>query len=287
MRLHKHDPMNDTFVLKKVNIEDIELGNDFSFDKNVLMRVAFFDTETTGLSPVKDSVIEIGIRIGYATKEGEFLGLSNHPESKISQLHDPGCELTETITRITGITNEMLKGKSFDLEKIRNTLSVCDVIVAHNAGFDRPFIEKICQTKALWACSQTQISWEEEHGFGKCSLEYLAMAHGMFYDGHRALNDVEVLACILKETSDITGKQYFQHMYEAAKQPVYKISAIGFPFNTKDALKEIGMRWDGDKKVWFIFRPEESLNLFLEKIKTISSMEPFVQKIDAEDRFKL
>ena len=55
----------------------------------------------------------------------------------------PGRDLSEEIIKITGITNEMLKGKRTELEGIIDFMKwVGDApMVAHNAKFDISFIE--------------------------------------------------------------------------------------------------------------------------------------------------
>ncbi len=64
------------------------------------------------------------------------------------------------------------------------------LVIAHNAGFDRRFLEKLAPGFALkaWACSQSQIDWEGE-GIEGTRLSYLVAGAGYFYDKHRAVND--------------------------------------------------------------------------------------------------
>ena len=65
------------------------------------------DIETTGLSPVKDKIIEIG---AVKVKDGKIV-------DQFSKLIDPKIELTERIVSLTGITDDMLDDtiKSFFL----------------------------------------------------------------------------------------------------------------------------------------------------------------------------
>jgi DNA polymerase III subunit epsilon len=65
------------------------------------------------------------------------------------------------------------------------------LIVAHNAKFDRP----MCETtwpffrNLNWACSCTQIPWEEE-GHEGVKLGYLLNDYGRFHNGHSAIDDL-------------------------------------------------------------------------------------------------
>ena len=94
-----------------------------------------FDLETTGLYPnSRDTITEIG---AVKIKNGKII-------DRYDELINPGKELNEEIIKITGITNEMLKGKRNEEEALKDFIKWVDVLpmVAHNAKFDISFIEK-------------------------------------------------------------------------------------------------------------------------------------------------
>jgi len=63
--------------------------------------IVFFDLETTGLDPINDRIIEIGVlQVDFKT-----LTVTN----ELNLLVNQDMEISEKITEITGITNEMLK----------------------------------------------------------------------------------------------------------------------------------------------------------------------------------
>ncbi len=90
------------------------------------------DIETTGLSPRRDSIIEIA-----ALKVR-----NNEITDTFTSLINPGFDIPTYITKLTGITNEMLK----DAPKIDSVLPGFidflsdDVIVGHNVSFDVNFL---------------------------------------------------------------------------------------------------------------------------------------------------
>lgn len=95
------------------------------------------DVETTGLSPVYNELIEISaIKYEKAQKKDTF-----------STLIKPKKEISDTITNITGITNEMVKNAP-NIEQVMPKL--IDFIgeypiVAHNANFDYSFLQNNSQ----------------------------------------------------------------------------------------------------------------------------------------------
>ncbi len=94
-----------------------------------------FDLETTGLYPnSSDTIIEIG---AVKIKNGEIV-------DRYDELVKPEKEIPEEITKITYITNDMVKNKRNEKECVIDFMSwVGDsIMVAHNAKFDLSFIEK-------------------------------------------------------------------------------------------------------------------------------------------------
>ncbi|MBP2562293.1 DNA polymerase III epsilon subunit-like protein [Neorhizobium galegae] len=56
-------------------------------------------------------------------------------------LQKPSGPLPAEITRLTGITDDMVAGEVIDKVALRSLIDPADLIIAHNAGFDRPFCE--------------------------------------------------------------------------------------------------------------------------------------------------
>jgi len=104
-------------------------------DENILdATYVVFDFETTGFNAGGgDSIIEIG---AVKMKGGEIL-------ETYDELINPGREISETITSVTNITNEMLEGKDNEEAAIKRFIEWFGDLpmVAHNAKFDISFLE--------------------------------------------------------------------------------------------------------------------------------------------------
>ncbi|MEB3101302.1 ATP-dependent DNA helicase DinG [Ferviditalea candida] len=97
------------------------------------MKFAVLDFETTGAQPY-DRIIQVGLVV---------IDEQNVLDTYASYV-DPGMPITEFITGLTGITNEMLIGAPA-AEKVMEDLQRLlqdAVLVAHNAQFDLGFLQK-------------------------------------------------------------------------------------------------------------------------------------------------
>ena len=109
------------------------------------------DTETTGTDPGEDRVIEIAlVKFEYDRVSGEVGRVLDVYDG----LEDPGRPIPPESTAIHHITDAMVAGKRFDERAIERVLDGVGVVIAHSAGFDRPFVERrLPGFVALpWAC---------------------------------------------------------------------------------------------------------------------------------------
>lgn len=211
------------------------------------------DVETTGLDVKIENVIEIGIRVfKFHKKTGKIVAWVD----SYSELQDPGRPLSPVIRELTGLTDEDLKGRAIDWKHVGALFDRCDIIIAHNAAFDRPFIEKElgAPTQKLWACSLKQVDWAAK-GYGVRSLEILCAFHGFFADAHRALVDADVLLHLLSFEDEATSQSYFAELLNTSSRQQARLIASGAPFESKTILRDRGYRWDTLIRAWTKYMP--------------------------------
>jgi DNA polymerase III subunit epsilon len=155
------------------------------------------DTETTGLNYRSDEIIEIGI-VAFSFNDAGDIG---DVTGVYGELQQPTVPIPAEITRLTGITDDMVSGREINVNRLKDFIEPADLIIAHNAGFDRPFCEAFSPMfcNKPWACSVSEIDWSAR-GFEGSKLGYLIGQSGYFHDGHRAVDDCFALLEVLGQT---------------------------------------------------------------------------------------
>jgi len=254
------------------------------------LRLALFvDVETTGLDPETDEIIELAMVPFRYGADGEIYEVGEAFQS----FNQPQKSISAEITDLTGITNEMVLGAVADPARIETFARDAVLVIAHNAGFDRRFVERLAPSFALkaWACSQSQIEWAHE-GIEGTRLPYLVAAAGYFYEKHRAVNDclaaIELLASPLP-MSRVTG---LAKLLENARKTSWRIWAENSPFEFKDILKTRGYRWNGDgsasPRAWYVDVDDSAKALELNFLRSEiyqREVDLLVKRIDPFNRF--
>lgn len=198
------------------------------------------DVETTGSDVRGDEVIELAMLRFTYTADGEVLGV----QETFQAYHEPRKPIPPEITALTGIDAAKVAGQAIDLDAVGAFVAPSVIVLAHNAGFDRLFVERLhpwFSTKA-WGCTMSEPPWREE-GFEGLKLSYLAAQRGFFYDKHRALHDCLATLEILRNPLPVSGRSGLSHLLERARPPSFRVWAADAPFEHKDLLKRRGYRW--------------------------------------------
>ena len=215
-------------------------------------RLLVLDTETTGLDSARENIIELALlRVDVDAQSFQPVGTVTVYDG----LEDPGKPIPPEVVALTGIRDADVQGQTLDAAQVDRMLDDIDLVVAHNAAFDRPFVERRFPRFAdvAWACSFADIEWKKL-GRSSAKLESLAQAQGYFYDAHRAEMDCHALLSVLCERlamgADSPLESGLQRLIASAAEPAYTLQALHAPFEEKDRLKSRGYRWNAEQRVW-------------------------------------
>lgn len=222
-------------------------------------RAVFLDVETTGLDAGHDEVIELAMVPFYYSQDDRIIGIGE----AYSALREPSVPISAEVTKLTGIDQSMVAGRSIDPADVA-AFAGTSLVIAHNAAFDRRFMERFCPAMANnpWACSMAEVDWREA-GFESSKLAYLALSSGFFYDGHRAVHDCHAAIELLARPCAPDQGTPLQVLLASARGKGMRCWADNSPFEAKDMLKARGYRWNGDNngqpRAWWIDMPNDRL----------------------------
>lgn len=223
------------------------------------IHIVVVDIETTGLDPAVDDIIMLALTpVELDAATGRTLKIGSPYVGR----RQPRVPMTEEVERIVGIGNEELEGLSFDVAHIDSMLESCDLVVAHNAEFDRAFLEPQLPTLATlpWACSLTDIDWRDAEGQPQASLDHLLSLHGMRSDGSVAA-DASALAHLLSRPLPVTPTTGYAHLLQAAKRIEYRLRLKTDDATALSALGEMGYVVDDASGQWMAdFESEDDLH---------------------------
>ena len=150
-----------------------------------------FDIETTGFSPVKDRIIEIGaVRVEQGVIKGYF-----------SEFVNPKIPIPFRIENLTHINDNMVADAKTIEDVLPRFLAFCQdaVMVAHNADFDMSFIMRNCERlgieKSFTYADTVGMARLLLPGLNRFKLDTVAKAVGVRLDNHhRAVDDANCTA---------------------------------------------------------------------------------------------
>ena len=164
-----------------------------------------FDIETTGLSPLRDKITEIG---AVKVVNGEITDV-------FTTFANPEMPIPAKITQLTGITDDMVKDAPSQREAVTAFLEFAgdNVLVAHNAPFDTSFIRKACENMGreydYTSIDTVAIARAILPDIKNVKLDTVAdyLRLGSF-NHHRATDDATILAKIFVSLCNRLGDDY-------------------------------------------------------------------------------
>lgn len=217
--------------------------------KNVLI----LDLETSGLDPHTDSVIEVGHvlwSVEHRTIVECFSSLMSAESNDAQPFND--------------IPIEAARGCDRDIawEILANGARAADVVLAHQADFDRAFVEaepgKVSGNELglfetlqpllslPWVCTIEDFVWPRDDLAAR-SLVAIALAHGVaVMSAHRSINDCLLLSRLLERLGDEVDDRLHLALQRAMRPKERFIARTAY--RDKDLVKAAGFHWNGT--VW-------------------------------------
>ena len=251
-----------------------------------LFKACIIDTETTGLDTENCEIIELGYQIVEFDSAGNFYQILSAQDF----LNEPEGGISEEVTQVTGLTLADVQGHHIPWEQVEQELADVDLFVAHNAGFDRPILERYHPIfiEKVWGCSASQIDWFHLAKVSSRSQEFLCWKVGkFFYDAHRALDDVQALTHLLAQPISEQQLPAFHFLLQNVRQAKVMVKATGAPFDVKDNLKKRGYRWNNSEKVWQKVIPAAEQEAELAWLLDHQTPNPNLTKLKATDTFSI
>jgi DNA polymerase III subunit epsilon len=210
-----------------------------------IKQILILDTETTGLDPKRDRLVEVAVAI-FSVEHRAIV----RARSWLVEGQDNAA------VAVNGIPAPLLHQGADPATVFHNVecigLKECQAIVAHGAAFDRQWFPPEIR-RMSWICSCDDIEWPRPSS--SRSLTALALAHGVgVVAAHRALDDVLTLCRLFERAAELGGD--LQAMLVRALRPKDRVVSLA-PFEDRQLVKEHGFQWCQERREWWRTMPEE------------------------------
>lgn len=206
---------------------------DSQLNASVPRMLLILDTETTGLDPDREKCLEIGSILFHV---GSRSVLAQH-----SFLLPVDSNEAETINKIPAEITRIPQPWQEGLTFLESLINCADLIVAHNAAFDRqwfgrhplPVIDK------PWLCTMEDVSWPENRQVrARTSIRELALAYEVpVWSIHRALSDCIYIAEVFRRVEDL------DLLLTQALEPRKLFRAV-ISYEDRHLAKKAGFTWN-------------------------------------------
>jgi DNA polymerase-3 subunit epsilon len=208
--------------------------------RGVPKTLLIIDTETTGLEPENHRCVEVGAIL--------FDVQSRAVLAQQSFLLPAETNAAEPINRIPAAVTRLSQPWKQALHWFQDLLDTADVLVAHNAAFDRQWFGRgeLPAVTLPWLCSMEDMRWPADRQLrSRPSVRDLALAYGVpVWAAHRALTDCIYLAEVFARCDDL--EQLLLQGLEPRQLVRAKVS-----YDDRQLARDAGFRWnDPIKGAW-------------------------------------
>ena len=218
--------------LKESSVQSIPNKDSFS-SRDVPEMLLILDTETTGLNPIEHKCLELGVVL-FNVENRAIL-------SQQSFLLPVETNEAERINRIPAEITRLEQPWKKGLEYFEHLLQCSDVVVAHNAAFDRQWFGNglLPEISQPWLCTMEDISWPKDKALSsRPSVRDLALAYEVpVWNAHRALTDCSYIAEVFRRCDDLEA------LLLKGLEP-RKLVRAEVSYDERHLAKAAGFRWN-------------------------------------------
>lgn len=215
-----------------------------------MRRVLLIDTETSGLDPEKDFLLEVAAGLWSVEHQTLLRATTWLVRAEANAAF-----------QVNGIPVEILADqppRKTVIERVSSwfTSSEADAIVSHG-DFDRRVLWELDGHPWIDTCDDIELPGSElkptwPRGANSKGLTALALAHGItgFSGAHRALDDVLTLARLLERAGELGANVHALLSRGLRPKSVFEVSDKRFDEKRNELAKQNGFRWDAPTKSW-------------------------------------
>ena len=198
------------------------------------------DTETSGLDPEQDHCLEVGA-ILFSVADRVVLAQQSFLLPVSSNAAEPINRIPASVTRLPQPWRQAL-------DYFSALVDAADVLVAHNAAFDRQWFGcgSLPAVQRPWLCTMEDIRWPAERQLrSRPSVRDLALAYEIpVWAAHRALSDCIYIAEVFRRCEDLEG------LLIKGLEP-RQLMRAQVSYDNRHLAKDAGFRWnDPIKGAW-------------------------------------
>jgi len=213
------------------------------------MRILVFDTETSGLDPQWNVILQLSYQIvdpgSWTTTK-----IVNHyfawPDNK--------ARVTQEAINVNGLTEEVLAAKQLSnkktaLEEFVADKDSCDLLVAHNLEFDKKFIIASCREEGVKFANS---GWSQSYDTMKRTTSYCQIPKA-WGNGYKWPKLTELADCLGIDYSQISLHDSSGDV-ELTKQCFKKLVTIGEYSFPQETDMTISLHVESPKELHFVVR---------------------------------
>ena len=196
-------------------------------------QLLILDTETTGLDPQADQVLEVGA-ILFSVPQRAVL-------AQLSFLIPVESNAAEPLNGISAAATQAPQPWQQSLQLLQQLASSAQLAVAHNAAFDRQWFGHgaLPDLQLPWLCTMEDIHWPAERLLRpRPSVRDLALAYGVpVWAAHRALTDCIYLAQVFERCAEL------EQLITDGREP-RRLYRAQVSYDERHLAREAGFRWN-------------------------------------------